>query len=103
MRNIENITGTLDERVNTIIGISLYHNVLCKFSDGQYRLGRIEYTFTPDGMPVPIYSPGAKGDTRYINKPVIAYEDLIKNTIKDGWHGDFTDGQEPKNTRNVLY
>ena len=102
LNNIENITGTTDEIIDKIIKISLYHNVLCKFKDGQYRLGRITYYINADKKPVPIYSPANLGQLNYSGKPVFSYEDLIKNNIIDGWHGDYTDGQEPKKNEECI-
>lgn len=102
MINMDTITGTTDEIINKIMSISLYHNVLCKFKDGQYRLGRITYVINADKKPVPIYSPADLGQLNYSGKPVVAYEDLIRSNVTDGWHGDHTDGQEPRKNEECI-
>ena len=89
MKKLENMS------IDEIIPITLYHSVLCKFEDGKYRLGKISYQMV-EGKVMPIYCPETLGELSYSGKKVIAYEDLLKANILEGWHGSFTDGAEPK-------
>ncbi len=87
--------------IDELIPITLYHSVLCKFENGKYRLGKISYKIVEDKV-IPIYCPETLGELSYSGKKVIAYEDLLKINILDGWHGSFTDDTEPKKNEECI-
>lgn len=95
MKKLENVS------IEEIIPITLYHSVLCKFEDGKYRLGKISYQTYEDKV-VPIYCPETLGEVSYSGKKVIAYDDLLKTNILEGWHGPFTDDTEPKKNEHCI-
>lgn len=95
MKKLENVS------IDEIIPITLYHSVLCMFEDGKCRLGKISYQISEDKV-MPIYCPETLGELSYSGKKVIAYEDLLKANILEGWHGSFTDNTEPKKNEHCI-
>lgn len=95
MKKFENVS------IDEIIPITLHHSVLCKFEDGKYRLGKISYKIVENKV-IPIYCPETLGELSYSGKKVIAYEDLLKSNILEGWHGSFTDDTEPKKNEHCI-
>lgn len=95
MKTLENVS------IYELIGLTTYRSVLCKFEDGHYRVGRITYDVF-DGNVIPIYCPETLSELGYSGKKVIAYEDLVRTNILEGWHGSFTDSTEPKKNEHCI-